>query len=187
MTRPHRCPRLPAHPALLVVGLAGLFAGGCTSHENDFAPACPSLELLRDASEISRFAGPGAHDASQLVLTARIVAVPANCENGEPGHVKATLHVQANVLRGPAARSDSAALPYFVAVMEGPRVLQEQDFTLPVTFRSNADRADATGTDLELTLPVSKTKSAAAYRLFVGFRLSAEELAYNRQHAAPGS
>jgi hypothetical protein len=36
-----------------------------------------------------------------------------------------------------------------------------------------------------LLLPVSQAKSAATYRIFVGFRLSPAELAFNRAHPAP--
>ena len=42
----------------------------------------------------------------------------------------------------------------------------------------------ASGDPIDLVLPVTPKKSAAAYQIYVGFRLTPEQLAYNR-HRAP--
>jgi hypothetical protein len=177
---PAPLPRLAPTGALL---LAALLAGCGSGNENKFAPVCPRLSLLQDAADITRFAGPGpAHDARTLVLTGSITAVPAKCQNGEEKNtVQATLHVIASLHRGPAAQGDAAQLPYFIALTENGHVLSEQDFTLSGQFRPNVDTVRAEGDDIGLAVQVSKTKSAAAYHIYVGFRLTAEELAYNRQ------
>ncbi len=180
-SRPFRPLRRAAMAALLPL-LAACGGGG---EEAKFAPACPQLSLLRDAADITRFAGaPGApHDASTLMLAARITAVPATCGSGGPGQVRARLQLDALLRRGPATHGDTVAVPYFVAVTENGNVLSEEDHLLTATFRSNVDEIRAHAAPVELLLPVTKTKSAAAYHLYVGFRLTPDELAYNRRTA----
>jgi hypothetical protein len=116
-----------------------------------------------------------------MVLDARITAVPAKCQAGDPGTVKAVLAVSADLTRGPAAKTRAGGVAYFVAVMDGDRVVDEQDYGLDVRFPPNIDRVTATGKEITLIFPVTREKSAAAYNIYVGFRLSPEELAYNRQ------
>ncbi len=180
MHRPGLFRRAALPGAMLLLSAA---VGGCESTENKFAPACPQLSLLEDASDLTRFAGP-TQDAATLVLTARISAVPAHCSSGGPGKVKATLHVVADVVRGPAATGTSATVPYFVALVDGDKILNEQDFVLRPAFRPNSDRVSVRDLDIDLTMPVTKTHSAAAYQIFVGFRLTPAELAYNRKQVS---
>jgi hypothetical protein len=178
----HRTP-LRARTALPVVAILGLplALGACNAHENDFAPPCPNLALLQDAADITRFDGTQP-DASKLTYAGRIASIPAACSNDGKDRVKAELHIEALVRRGPAGQSDTTSLPYFIAVLEGDQILQEQDFTLPITFKPNAGTANVTGQDIQITVATTAQKSAAAYRIFVGFRLTPAELEYNRTH-----
>jgi len=169
---------------LAALALAGLACASCGPKDTEFPPVCPSLALLGDAADLARFDGRGL-DVTNLVTRARITAVPAQCETAKPGVVRATLHVDAEVSRGPASPATLPPIDYFIALMEGDKVLREQDFALAPTFAPNVDRTSVRGEDIELLLPVSQTKSAAAYRIFVGFRLSPDELAFNRAHPAP--
>ncbi len=180
------CPIRAARPAAVAaVLLLALLAAGCGSDAPQFAPACPQLSLLRDAGDLTRFSGaPGAsHDARSLLLAARIVAVPAKCEDGGAGKVRAMLELTADVRRGPAAQGNAVSVPYFVALMEQGKVISEQDFTLAAKFRTNVDQVRVTGDQVDILLPVTAAKTAAAYHIYVGFRLTPDELAYNRQSA----
>lgn len=177
-TARHRFHVAPTAAAALL--LAGL-ASGCAAPDDQFAPACPSLSLVPGASDITRFAGSG-RDPADMVLHAQIAAVPAKCVRDGTKSIKSTLNVQADMTRGIAAHGPTPPLTYFIAVTQGDKVLQEQDFALVAQFPSNSDRISIKGDDIELLVPVSKTKSAAAYHIYVGFRLTQDELAYNRSH-----
>lgn len=178
---PCRARSIVLAPCLLLAGLAA----GCVPPEDKFPPVCPMLSLAPNAGQLTRFAGAG-RDASDLVLRARITAVPAKCADGDDrGHVRATLHVEAELTRGIAARGEAPRPGYFVAVTEAGRVLQKQDFVLPAKFPANGDYANVIGDDIELVLPVAKGSNAAVYHIYVGFQMSPEELAYNRAHPAP--
>jgi hypothetical protein len=169
-------PKLPQLVWILIA--AGL--AGCGDSSEKFPPACPSLAILRDAADLTRYAG-ASRDLTAMVLEAKISAVPARCERGKPGKVKATLQVEFDVTRGPAATGRQATIPYFLGVTEGGRVLDEQDYVLAVNFPPNVDRVHVTGDEITLQIPVSREKSAAAYSLYVGFRLTPAELSVNRQ------
>jgi hypothetical protein len=168
-----------ALPAAVLLAIAG-----CDNPEK-FAPPCPSLALLRDAADLTRFA-PSGQDVTDMELQARLTGVPASCQRDadDPDKVVATLHVSVEVTRGPAARTREADLTYFVAVTEQGKVLNEQNFPLHVSFPPNTDRARVTDDDVDLRLPVSKTKTAASYKIYVAFRLTPQELAYNRRVSA---
>ncbi len=172
-------PAIPSALALLAL-VAGTL-GGCGPNEQ-FAPACPKLVLLPDAADITRFA-PTGHDITDLVLSGRVTAVPASCKWDGRTKVAAELSVTADLTRGPAAKTRTASVRYFVTVLQGDRILDQQDEVLSTVFPNNIDRVSVSGEPIELSLPVTPQRSAAAYQIVVGLRLTPEELAYNRRHS----
>jgi hypothetical protein len=158
---------------------APVVLAGCSNRER-FAPPCPSLALLKDAADVTRFApGPG-RDVRDIVLDGRITAVPASCKHGDGATVEATLSVTLEITRGPAAPSRTIDVSYFIAVTREGQVLDEQDYTLRVNFQPNIDKRRVTGNDVKLLIPITREMSAAAYQIYVGFRLTPDELAFNR-------
>ncbi len=174
--------RLSRGAAVVAVTLVASSLTGCTAPDK-FAPACPQLTLLGDAADLTRFRA-GGQDLTDMVLDARITAVPAACSSLNKSTVKANLNVTMEVNRGPAAASPAAALRYFVAVTEDGRVLDKQEYGLRTTFPTNVDRVTVTGEDIALNLPVTPDRSAVVYKIYVGFVLTPEELAYNRSRGA---
>ena len=53
-------------------------------------------------------------------------------------------------------------------------------FAFRPEWASNSDRLQLTGDVLDLALPVSANRTAAAYKVTTGFQLTPEELATNR-------
>lgn len=181
MPRPSRRGALPtaALPALLL--LAPLAGCGGDDKQPQFAPACPQAGIVRDAADLSRY-GSGGRDLTDLVLDGRVTGVRGSCAPGDTKDtVKTTLQVVIELTRGPAARGRAAEAGYFVAVVDGERILDKRTFNLRAEFPANTDRIRLSGDEVELTLPVSATKTAAAYRVLVGFQLQPAELALNRQ------
>jgi hypothetical protein len=172
--------RLPTR-ALALAAVALL--AGCAAAPDKFAPPCPSARLLPDAADLTRFNGRG-EDVADMTLNARLTAVRAECSDAGRGVVRARmLGVVMDLTRGPALPERAVRVPLFIAVTEGDRLLTEKDFSVAVSFPVNVDRINVTeDTDgTEILLPVSAEKSAAAYSIFVAFRLTKEELDYNRR------
>jgi hypothetical protein len=159
---------------------------GCGPAQNEFAPLCPSAQLIPALSDVTRYAGPGpAHDVTDLVFQGRVVAVSGSCSAGDDKSVlPAKVKVSISVRRGPAMKGRAADVPVFLAVMEGNTVRDKQVFPLHIAFPPNVEQFTITSPEIDLNLPVSVKKSGAAYDVIAGFQLSPEELAANRQASA---
>jgi len=163
-------------PCAALLALAGCGSGT----EDAFAPACPGAAIVRDAADLSRYRGAG-RDLTDTVIEGRITGINGNCKRDGADTVVTTVQVGMELMRGPAAPGRRAELAYFVAVLDGDRILDKQVFPLRAEFPANADRLRLTGDDVELRLKVKPDKTAAAYRIQVGFQLTPEELELNRQ------
>ena len=165
----------PLWAATLLIALAGCSGGG----EEAFAPACPGAAIIKDAADLSRYRG-AAHDLVDNVLSARITGINGDCKRDGDDTVVTTVRIGIDLTRGPAAPGREARVAYFVAVLDGDNILDKQVFPLRAEFPANADRLRLSGDDVELRLKVRPDKTAAAYRIQVGFQLTPEELESNR-------
>ena len=159
-----------------LLALAGCGGGGT---QDAFAPACPGAAILRDAADLSRYRN-NQRDLVDTELEGRITGLNGSCKRDGADIVVTTVQVGMELTRGPAAPGRGAEFAYFVAVLDGNTILDKQVFPLRAEFPANADRLRFAGEDVELRLPVGGNKSAAAYRIEVGFQLTPEELAANR-------
>ncbi len=163
--------RLASVALFLIASLAGC-AGG-----SRFPPACPNVVLLKPAADVMLYQPGGGHDLTELQLQGSITAASGTCRPGTtPGTVVATLSIGMDFLRGPVAPTRQANIPYFVAVARGDRILNKQVFTAQATFPPNKDRVAVTSGPIEVTLPVTPTRSGAAYTIWVGFQLTEAQL-----------
>jgi hypothetical protein len=171
----------PRHLAFVLALLATGCAAGPGS-DAKIAPACPGLAIVKEAADLTRFS-PRGEDITDLVLNARVVAVPATCKPGGRGMVDAEVQVTMEIVRGPAAASRRMELPYFVAVTDANgRLLDKQEYGLAGEFPPNVDRLTVSGQPVVLNLPVSADRPSSSYRIFVGLALSPAEVEYNRRH-----
>lgn len=161
--------------APLLIVLTGCGGGP----EEAFAPACPGAAIIKDAADLSRYRG-AAHDLVDNVLSARITGINGDCKRDGDDTVVTTVRIGIDLTRGPAAPGREARVAYFVAVLDGDNILDKQVFPLRAEFPANADRLRLSGDDVELRLKVRPDKTAAAYRIQVGFQLTPEELESNR-------
>jgi hypothetical protein len=68
-----------------------------------------------------------------------------------------------------------------VSVVDGTTVLDQQDYRLSGAFPANLDRITLTTDEIVLVLPNTRENPVAGKRVLIGFRLTPEELAYNRK------
>jgi hypothetical protein len=151
----------------------------CGSNQG-FAPTCPKPVILRDGADLQRFRGPG-HDFLDTTLQGRITGLSGSCKQDGPRAVAATVSVGMELTRGPAASGRSTTVGYFVAVSRGNRILDKRVYTLHAVFPENTDRLRLSGDRVDLELPVNRGQGADSYQLTVGFQLTPQELAWNRQ------
>ncbi len=166
----------------MLIAAGAVLALSACGNQDAFPPPCPSVALLGDAGDLTRYAGAG-RDVTDLALAARITAVQGSCARSGASIVRATVTVLADVARGPAMTGRTVNVPYFVAVTENGRILDKHEFVATVDFPPNVTRVAFTGPEITSDLAVTSEKNASVYKIFIGFSLTAEELAYNRKLA----
>ena len=187
---PARLPNLGWAPrAALLAALLPLLAE-CGPTRNQFAPPCPARAILGDAAnlDVYRASGTsgGARDLTDLVLHARIVGMQGSCKQGdEKNQLAVTVNVGVDLTRGPAMAGRETDVPVFVAVTQGDTILDKHVYRMHVVFPSNVDRITLTPGEANLILPVTPTKSGAAYTILAGFQLTPDQMARTPQTGGP--
>jgi hypothetical protein len=181
--------RLPPRcAALLFLAGLGMSLTGCGPDRDQFAPPCPRANLLWDAADISRYRDESAsatQDIRDLVMSGRIIAIPAKCQAGDSAkQLAADVGVTMQLTRGPAMQGRETDVPFFLAVTEGDRILDKHVYLAHIVFPANVDRVSLTSDLVHMVFPISPTKTGAAYTVLAGFQLTPDELAVNRRRAA---
>lgn len=166
--------------------LALLLLFGCGPDRDQFAPVCPTVAFLQPAADLSVYRpGGNGRDLTDLQLLGRVESINGQCERGDDKNkLNTKVTVGVSLMRGPAMPGSQVNVPIFVAVTEGDRILDKHVYTLHGEFPSNVDRLTLASPEVDMTLPVSQTKSGAAYTVLAGFQLTPEQLAANRARAA---
>jgi hypothetical protein len=176
---------LPTLSRSLLALLALASLASCGPDKNVFAPACPQPRFVQPLADLIRFRPGGGQDITDLVLQGRMLRVDGKCEYGEKKtELQTTVTVVVDLQRGVAMQGRTAVVPVFVAITDGDAITAKQVYNLQVEFPSNVDRATTSSPEVDMTLPISPTKSGAAYGIIAGFQLTPEELAINRQRSA---
>jgi hypothetical protein len=170
--------RLPR--AVLLAALLPLLAE-CGPARNEFAPVCPVPAILGDAANLNIYrssatTGP-ARDLTDLVVSARIVQVSGTCQPGDRNdRLAVAVNAAVSLSRGPALQGNGITVPVFVAVAQGNTILDKHTYLMHATFPSNVDRVTLTPGELDLSLPITASKSGASYSIVAGFQLTPEQL-----------
>ena len=172
----------PLPAGLLLAGL--LLLAGCGPKSNTFAPYCPAARRLPDAYQLTIYR-PGAvgQDITDLVLQGTIIDVSGVCKDGDAKNtVQADTSVTFRFVRGPAMAGRSVTVPYLLTVALGDQIRDQAAFAMQVGFPSNVDTVTLTSDPVHMVFPITKTTTAASYTIWGAFRVTPEQLEYNRQH-----
>jgi hypothetical protein len=183
--RPVRLPSARLWPWIAApLLLAPLLLSDCAPKANTFAPYCPTPRRLSDASQIAIYRpGSTSHEIIDNVLQGQIVDVYGSCQNGDDKNtVQADASVAFRFVRGPAMQGRTIDVPYLITITMGEDIREQARLLLRVTFPSNVDTVTLTSEPLHMVFPVTKTTNAASYTIWAAFRLTPEQLEYNRQH-----
>jgi hypothetical protein len=164
-----------------------LSVAGCSSSGAKLA--CPHAGLVPELQVVAKFGpGPGRQD-TDAIFGAKMLSVESSCsEDKKKGGLVVTskLGVAAIRLKDEVRKGQ---VTYFQAVINRKQeILAERDFVIDLEW-PRAQR-DVTVTDeLETFVPLGKDTTGDDYAILFGFRLTPDELQYNREHApkAPGS
>ena len=166
---------------LLVLGLFALPISGCgTDTPAAIVASCPATAILAQAASVTKFKGPGARDAANIVLVADMDRPTLGCHyDPEDSEVDIDMQFPISVKRGMAG-AGSQNLSYFVAVVDAAgNMLSKRTFDRAVDVSVGNEQTvteSVSGTNIKL----GPDKRPYDYQILVGFQLSADELAYNQ-------
>lgn len=168
--------------AVLGAILPVLLLAGCGQNDpNAFPPVCAKVAILHDAADLT-VDTPRGHDLTDLIFDGRITRLDGHCKPGKDNLTLDTdVVVSMDLTRGPALKTPSTTVPWFIAVARGEQILDKHVFTLPVTFPPNTDGVSVTTDPVLLHLPTTHGLSGLNYHIIVGFQVTPDELALNRQ------
>lgn len=157
---------------------------------------CPDTGLIQDAAIMTVFAEDGPKTHENVVMQGKLANYGGGC-TFKNGMVEFVLELDVAAAQGPKGQTlKRGDFPYFVAVL-GPQeeVLQRQSFSTTVPFdnvapaapvdasRTTAVRPGKSGVMIEqhhLRLPAESKDSLRDQKVVIGFELTPEQLAFNR-------
>lgn len=142
--------------------------------------SCPQVTKVDEAALLTRFNAVG-HDITDVMFDAFIGDINGTCKATDAG-VTVNMTVDIIASRGPADKSRKASFNYFVAITDSKdKVLAREQFDTFIDFPGNKTR-NGIREQLEEKIPLGATQRGDDYRVYVGFVLTPDELAYNRAH-----
>jgi hypothetical protein len=164
-----------------------LLTASCASDEEIASYPCPVVAPVRELGYMTKFQGDS-QDLSDTLFEARVdeVRPAANCiyEESDDGKRAIVYDIQVKFLaqRGPKDREGAAKFDYFMAVTgPGGQPLAREVFDTEVAFEDNATQGIVIE-ELQPRIPLKQGENGDYYRIYVGFMLSEQELAYNRRN-----
>ena len=141
---------------------------------------CPQLFTVSDAERQTKFVGDG-RDLTDVEYEAAIRDPVLACRYDDNA-VESLLTLNLLVVRGPADDDRVVRVNYFVAIStQDKKILAREEFAVDVEFEGNQTRVLVIE-EIEPNIPLRSGETGVDYHIYLGFRLSPEELAYNREN-----
>lgn len=167
----------------LGMGLALTACAGQTTTTT--VPPCPRVGILADAARMTVFRdGPG-RDITDVQSFSQIAGFSGSCYYTDKLRtVMVDLRIDLTSERGAAANGPRTAdLPYFITILDKNRdIIAQQDFTLRADYPVNSVRLGLFD-EIEQRLPLKQGEFGDAYEVLIGFRLTPDQLEWNRQNS----
>ena len=166
-------------PPLLLAFLVAACGPGGAFDDSKPATGCPVAGALEDAMELTRFRAESDKTPTDLDFAAQFARIGRTCYfDDSEAQIDIALGIE--VRRGPANTTAEAPLNYFVAVLDpADNVVLRQPFRTLVKFQ-NRDTRVAFVEQFGVLIDLGKFRPSD-FRVYVGFEMTPDELAYNRQ------
>ena len=174
---------------VMAVLVAGLLLASCGSNPlsraldtRQNAGPCPPVAVLYDASRIVEMDQPDDQTYTNIAYTGEMTDVELFCRYVEDQPLRAEIELDFAFGKGPKATGNSHTYNYWVAVTRrSGRVLAKQYFSVEANFAGGT--VDGHREVLQdIIIPrADSTISGANFEVIVGFDLTEEQLAFNRE------
>ncbi|MFV2092052.1 MAG: hypothetical protein ACC634_03105 [Hyphomicrobiales bacterium] len=151
-----------------------------TSFFSSEPPPCPSAGTLVDAATITEFARARSTADSNIRYKAEITRSAFDC-SVSGNKVSGTISIVGEVSLGRRGRAGEITLPLFVAVtIRDAEVVTKRFEVVDVTIPKGQKRANFEKIISNFEFNIKTSRKTADYEILVGFNLSPEQVAYNR-------
>ena len=168
--------------AFFAVGIAATVLSWCALEP---VPPCPEIRIDSNTSQLTYFApGIAGRGISDVGYQAEIVSFDGTCEFDDDG-VEAVMDIDLMVAGGPAMEPGPVDLYYFIAITRFfPDPAGKQIFKRTHRLRAGGARRERiTESNVRIFIPLEDRLTAAGYDIYIGFQLTDEQLAYNRNRS----
>ena len=136
--------------------------------------------MLKDTDRLVKFVGTG-RDLTDVEYEAALRRPFLSCEYDD-NVIEAVVIVNMVALRGPADEDRLAEVTYFVAITnQSNREVVREEFTVQIPFQGNQTQIAVTE-EVEPRIPLQAEETAEDYKIYVGLRLTPDELQYNQEN-----
>jgi len=177
MRVPTSFPAAARRAALAVFTLA--FLAAC--HSDKPVPTCPQVRVDSTTAALTKFRdGPG-RDLNDVEYEVRLIGYKGYCKFNKKG-VDLSMDLVMEVASGPAAKPGRTPIYYFVALPQFfPEAAGKRIMVVNHDIEAGAGRRDRIAENgVHVFIPLKPEEPGAAYDVYVGLQLDADQLEYNR-------
>ena len=157
-----------------------LALGGCGILNNEGSGyVCPNTAILEGPGELVRFTTGSANGPNDVSFRSKMNTVSGTCEVDEKT-ITMELSIAMEASRGPANTKGEAQFVYFVAILDkDKKILTRTKFPMIAKFKRDETKLDFSES-VTVTIPKKKDDLPEEFMVYMGFEMTPEELAYNR-------
>tara|TARA_R110001592_G_scaffold20926_3_gene84549 strand:+ start:622 stop:1305 length:684 start_codon:yes stop_codon:yes gene_type:complete len=168
-----------------------IYVAGVTSGhaEQLLKSPCPQVEIVDDLSSISDFTDPKNQVKKNLISRVDLKSAESTCKLSSKTAI-VDLKLIFNGSLGDKGRTKSTdkpffSYPYFVAVTTpNGKIMAKEIFAASMAFAAKKNE-HSYFENLRQIIPIKNKNQANNYRVLIGFQVTPDQLAYNREHMVP--
>lgn len=146
------------------------------------AGPCPVMAVLYDSARLVQFNDPAQERYANIEYTGEMRGVRGLCRYAGEDPITLSMDIDMAFGRGPAATSEQRTYRYWVAVTRRGRApIEKEYFDVDVRFPSGEAVVTHTEQIEQIVIPrATATTSGENFEILVGFDLTPQQLAFNR-------
>ena len=153
------------------------------------ASPCPQVELVSDLSSLSDFSTPNSPSDENLISRVNLKSAQSTCKLASKSAIVDLTLIFDGVLgkKGRQKSSDKPffSYPFFIAITApNGKIMAKEIFAASLTYGAN-ENEHTYFEKLRQIIPIKNKAHANRYKVLIGFQVTPDQLAYNRDHMVP--
>lgn len=167
---------------LILAFLPVALLGAC-AQPPDQVIRCPQILIPLDTERLTRFAEGNGRDITDIVVQAEVKFLSGECEVDED-EIVMEFPIAVRGSRGPAERDGQEQVDVFMHVFTADRQTRLSSRDIPMSLEFTGNRTSMVAADrLTVRIPKQPDQDSRDFLVFLGLKLSREELNYNREES----